>query len=185
MKNWKLLVGFRFESSLFGSYLDRIWIQIRMKMRTRIRIQIKLVRIHNTGRDNGTDTLIFLHILGTYQWWATILENVSIKATPTHSLLKKRSNKAIQFFWSKISCLYEAINKKPKNFLRTDKATKKSWIQRILLWSDTKFRRQNFFLRWSSTNFDQNIFSYDEATQISIKNFLGTMKQHILSKFER
>ena len=114
-----------------------------------------------------------LHIqnLTSDQWWAAILENVSIKATPTHSLPRKRSNKAIQFFRTKIFSLDEAIKKPQNNFLRTDKAIKLSLIQRILRWSDTNFDFNIYFSQWSDTNFDQKFFC--------------AMKRHILSKFVR
>jgi len=68
----------------------------------------------------------------TLQWWAAILKNVLIKATPIHSLLKKRSNKAIKFFRPNISFLDEAIQKNEKNVRSTDKGIKQSLIQQSL-----------------------------------------------------
>ena len=110
------------------------------------------------------------------QWWATILENVSIKATPTHSLLKKDRIKRYNFLTQNLFSLW-SDKKKPKNFLRTDKAIKQSLIQWILRWNDSNFdikiffyneatqiSIKNFFLRWSDTNFDQKFFLHDEAT---------------------
>jgi len=57
--------------------------------------------------EEGVALSILCKVLG--QWWAAILENVSIKSTPIHSLLRKRSNKAIQFFRTKTFSLDEAI----------------------------------------------------------------------------
>jgi len=106
------------------------------------------------------------------QWWAAILENVSIKATPIHSLWRKRSNKAIQFFWNQKFPLDEAIKSHWNGPIRSSDTKIGPWNGQIQL-ADTKIGPWNGPIQ--SPDKKIGPFLHDEAIH-SFK--IRSMKRH-------